>query len=87
MPQPGLRGGAYRAMSLRAFKLATRQWSIWWLAGRQPQQIEVPRVGGFGGGVGPQSTGDSGPARLNCGAAGRSVNRSPCPAPAKSSAA
>ncbi len=31
----------------RAFDPATRQWSIWWLDGRTPSQIDTPMRGGF----------------------------------------
>lgn len=45
-------GGRYRAVSLRAFDTATRQWSIWWLDGRHPDRLDVPVRGGFDKGVG-----------------------------------
>lgn len=44
--------GAYRAMALRAFNPQTGQWSIWWLDGRFPGQLDVPVVGRFQNGVG-----------------------------------
>lgn len=44
--------GAYRALALRSFNSQTRQWSIWWLDGRLPGQIDVPVVGQFENGVG-----------------------------------
>lgn len=47
-----LPAGRYRAMSLRTFDPATRQWSIWWVDGRHPHRLEPPVVGGFAGGVG-----------------------------------
>ncbi|MBV8605688.1 MAG: DUF1579 domain-containing protein [Pelomonas sp.] len=47
-----LPAGAYRAVSLRSFDAATRQWSIWWLDGRTPMQIDTPMRGGFSDGVG-----------------------------------
>lgn len=47
-----LPGGAYRAVSLRAFDPATRQWAIWWLDSRHPHGLDVPVVGGFSGGLG-----------------------------------
>jgi hypothetical protein len=47
-----LPGGPYRAVTLRSFDPASKQWAIWWLDGRQPHQIDVPMVGGFEGGVG-----------------------------------
>jgi hypothetical protein len=47
-----LPGGPYRAVTLRSFDPASKQWAIWWLDGRHPHQIDVPMVGGFEGGVG-----------------------------------
>jgi len=47
-----LPSGAYRAASLRTFNATTRQWMIWWVDGRNPQQLEPPVVGGFADGVG-----------------------------------
>ena len=47
-----LPGGAYRAVTLRAFDAATGNWSIWWLDGRNPGSLDTPMVGRFGGGVG-----------------------------------
>lgn len=42
-----LPGGDYRAVSLRSFDRATGTWSIWWLDGRHPQNLDVPVRGGF----------------------------------------
>jgi hypothetical protein len=47
-----LPGGPYRAVTLRSFDPASKQWAIWWLDGRHPHQIEAPMVGGFENGVG-----------------------------------
>ena len=47
-----LPAGPYRAISLRSYDLATRQWSIWWLDGRTPGRLDPPVVGGFADGVG-----------------------------------
>jgi hypothetical protein len=47
-----LPGGAYRAVTLRAFDPKTEQWAIWWLDGRNPHQLDVPMKGGFKDGVG-----------------------------------
>jgi hypothetical protein len=47
-----LPGGAYRAATLRTFDPATRQWSIWWIDGRNPATIDVPMRGTFEAGVG-----------------------------------
>ena len=44
--------GAYRAIALRSFDPRSKQWSIWWLDGRTPDQIDVPVVGSFENGVG-----------------------------------
>jgi len=47
-----LPGGAYRAVTLRAFNPATNLWSIWWLDGRFPDKLDTPMVGRFENGVG-----------------------------------
>lgn len=48
-----LPGGAYRAVTLRAFDPKTGLWSIWWLDGRTPQgPLEPPMRGRFQNGVG-----------------------------------
>jgi len=47
-----LPGGAYRAATVRTFDPATRQWSIWWIDGRNPLVIDVPMRGTFEDGVG-----------------------------------
>jgi hypothetical protein len=47
-----LPGGTYRAVTLRAFDLATRTWIIWWLDGRNPQHLDPPVTGSFERGVG-----------------------------------
>jgi len=47
-----LPGGAYRAVTLRAFNPATGFWSIWWLDGRHPGTLDTPMVGRFEDGVG-----------------------------------
>ncbi len=44
--------GTYRAMGIRAYDPKTGQWSIWWLDGRAPEQLDVPVRGGFTDGVG-----------------------------------
>jgi len=44
--------GAYRAVTLRSFDQQTRQWSIWWLDGRHPGQLDTPMRGSFENGVG-----------------------------------
>ncbi|MER8517828.1 MULTISPECIES: DUF1579 domain-containing protein [unclassified Mesorhizobium] len=47
-----LPGGPYRAATLRTFDPAARQWSIWWIDGRNPSTIDVPMRGTFVAGVG-----------------------------------
>lgn len=42
-----LPGGVYRGLGIRAFDPATRQWSIWWLDGRNPTRIDPPVMGRF----------------------------------------
>jgi hypothetical protein len=44
--------GAYRAASIRAFEAGSRKWSIWWLDGRHPGELDPPVVGVFCDGVG-----------------------------------
>jgi hypothetical protein len=44
--------GLYRAITLRTFNTATAQWSIWWLDGRQPSQLDTPVMGRFVDNVG-----------------------------------
>lgn len=45
-------GGAFHAVAMRSYAPATRQWSIWWLDGRNPSHLDVPVVGSFDKGVG-----------------------------------
>ena len=47
-----LPASTYRAATLRTFDPATRQWSIWWIDGRNPLSIDVPVRGSFEAGVG-----------------------------------
>jgi hypothetical protein len=44
--------GIYTAASLRAFDAVTIKWSIWWLDGRNPGQLDAPVTGEFRNGVG-----------------------------------
>jgi hypothetical protein len=44
--------GEYRAVALRSFSDETKQWSIWWLDGRAPEQLDLPVVGRFQSGIG-----------------------------------
>ena len=47
-----LPGDAYRAVTLRSFDAEARQWSIWWLDGRDPGKLDAPMIGHFEDGVG-----------------------------------
>jgi hypothetical protein len=47
-----LPGGAYRAVTLRAFDPKTQTWAIWWLDGRNPHHLDVPTIGSFAEGTG-----------------------------------
>jgi hypothetical protein len=47
-----LPGGAYCAVTLRSYDPQTKQWSIWWLDGRNPGTLDTPVVGSFRDGVG-----------------------------------
>ena len=44
--------GTYRAAAVRSFNAQTGQWSIWWLDGRFPGQMDVPVVGQFRDAIG-----------------------------------
>jgi hypothetical protein len=44
--------GSYRAVTLRAFDLNTKDWAIWWLDGRTPHTLDVPVKGRFENGTG-----------------------------------
>ena len=41
--------GTYRAIALRAYDPATKQWAIWWLDGRTAERLDPPVIGGFKG--------------------------------------
>lgn len=43
---------SYHAATLRSFNAATAMWSIWWLDGRHPDQLDVPVRGQFIDGIG-----------------------------------
>jgi hypothetical protein len=45
-------GGAFRAAAMRSFCPATGDWSIWWLDGRNPTQLDTPVRGRFKDGIG-----------------------------------
>jgi hypothetical protein len=44
--------GHFRAVALRAYCASSQSWSIWWLDGRNPTQLDTPVVGRFADGVG-----------------------------------
>ncbi|NOT63461.1 MAG: DUF1579 domain-containing protein [Acidobacteria bacterium] len=44
--------GTYRAVTLRSYDADRRTWSIWWLDGRHPHQLDVPVIGSFKDGIG-----------------------------------
>ncbi len=45
-------GGAYRAIAMRSFDVASGTWAIWWLDQRAPHHLDVPVIGRFKNGVG-----------------------------------
>lgn len=44
--------GSYRAVALRSYDVATGNWAIWWLDGRNPHALDVPVIGRFENGIG-----------------------------------
>lgn len=44
--------GRYRAITLRSFDPASKQWAIWWLDSRNPHQLDAPVRGSFKDGLG-----------------------------------
>jgi hypothetical protein len=44
--------GPFRAVALRSFCTRSQTWSIWWLDGRNPTQLDTPVVGTFSNGTG-----------------------------------
>jgi hypothetical protein len=44
--------GAFRAAAMRSYCATARSWSIWWLDGRNPMQLDKPVVGSFADGKG-----------------------------------
>jgi len=44
--------GEYRAAAMRSFDAETATWSIWWLDGRSPTNLDTPVRGHFNDGVG-----------------------------------
>ena len=47
-----LPGAPYRAVTLRAYDATKKQWSIWWIDGRNPSHLDPPVVGAFKNGIG-----------------------------------
>jgi NIPSNAP len=45
-------GDPYRAVAIRTYDATKRQWSIWWIDGRNPSHLDPPLVGGFKDGAG-----------------------------------
>jgi hypothetical protein len=43
---------SFHAIALRSFNPKTKLWSIWWLDGRFPDNLDVPVVGSFKNGIG-----------------------------------
>ena len=52
-------GDAYRAVTLRTYDATKKQWSIWWIDGRNPSHLDPPVVGGFENGIGTFYTNDT----------------------------
>ena len=44
--------GSYCAATIRTYNEATNSWAIWWLDGRNPDQLDVPMRGQFIDGLG-----------------------------------
>ncbi|MCS5717662.1 hypothetical protein N1027_05870 [Herbiconiux sp. CPCC 205763] len=44
--------GDSRAIAIRSYNSNTKQWSIWWLDGRDPSTLGIPVVGAFQDGIG-----------------------------------
>src|SRR4029453_15955801 len=51
--------GAYRAVTLRTYDAAKKQWSIWGIDGRHPGHLDPPVAGGFKDGIGTFYAGDT----------------------------
>jgi hypothetical protein len=45
-------GDPYRAVTLRTYDATKKQWSIWWIDGRNPTHLDPPVVGGFQNDIG-----------------------------------
>jgi hypothetical protein len=60
-------GGEVRAVALRSFDRESATWSIWWLDGRKPTELDIPVRGSFKDGVGTfyaEDTLDGKPVRI-----------------------
>lgn len=44
--------GSYQALTLRVYDKQSQTWSIWWLDGRHPKNLDLPVVGQFANGIG-----------------------------------
>ncbi|WP_198415081.1 MULTISPECIES: hypothetical protein [unclassified Cryobacterium] len=44
--------GDFHAVALRSYSVADGEWSIWWLDGRNPTQLDTPVRGAFRDGIG-----------------------------------
>jgi hypothetical protein len=44
--------GTFRAVAMRSYCPTAKTWSIWWLDGRNPTQLDTPVVGRFEGATG-----------------------------------
>jgi hypothetical protein len=54
-----LPSGSYRAVTLRTWDASSGLWSIWWLDGRYPTQLDTPVRGRFENGIGSFYADDS----------------------------
>lgn len=45
-------GDAYHAVAFRTWDAVTNRWSIWWIDGRLPSELDPPLLGEFKNGVG-----------------------------------
>ena len=44
--------GTYKAIALRSFDAASKNWAIWWLSSAAPHTLDVPVIGRFANGIG-----------------------------------
>lgn len=50
--------GTFHAIAIRSYCVTSGTWSIWWLDGRNPTQLDQPVVGAFTGNIGQFYTDD-----------------------------